>query len=59
MSAPLHPSPAVLVKLAGIVHEVIHELPGSKADQLARDPEVIEWTRAMREIGLLPERTLP
>jgi len=55
MTDPLHPSPQLLEKLAGIVHTVYHDHHDTPVDRLCRDPEVIAWAKEMMEIGLLPE----
>ena len=55
MSEPLSPSPQLLEKLVGILHATLHAVPSDSAlGRLCRDDEVIAWSRAMREIGLLP-----
>jgi len=51
----LYPSAALLEKLAGIVHTVLHEMPGGAADRLCRDEDVIAWAKAMDELGLMPD----
>jgi hypothetical protein len=64
MSDPLKDlSPALLAKIGSIVGHVeelrspggSEQFDGAAIDALLRDPEVVEWLKAMRAIAFVPQ----
>lgn len=62
-SGALTPAPSVLVKLAsGVVHfeEWLspqgHEFDLAALKSILADPEIVEWMKEMKALGLLPVR---